>query len=72
MLSPEDRQHIEHAGVFPIEDGAFVVLRADLYELVRSLIEGDELTIDVQRRWLSELGKSAGWDDPTMDVSSDL
>jgi hypothetical protein len=72
MLSPEERQHLEQEGVMPIEGGAFVVLRADLYERVRSLIEGEELTIDEQRRWLSELGKSVGWDDPAMDVYNDL
>ena len=36
---------------------------------VRSLIDGDGLTIDDQRELLSELGKSVGWDDPAMDVA---
>jgi diketogulonate reductase-like aldo/keto reductase len=32
ILTPEQRQQVEKEGVIPIEDGAFVVLRADLYE----------------------------------------
>ena len=56
----------------PIEDGAFVVLRADLYDRVRSLIDGEDLTIDEQRWLLAELGRSVGWDDPAMDVYNDL
>ena len=56
----------------PIEDVAFVVLRADLYDRVRTLIDGADLTIDEQRWMLSELGRSVGWDDPAMDVYNDL
>ena len=72
ILSPEQRRQIEQEGVMPIDGGAFVVLRADLYDRIRSLIDGEELTIDEQRRLLSELGKSVGWDDPAMDVYNDL
>jgi hypothetical protein len=72
VLSPEQRRQLEQEGVMPIEDGAFVVLRADLYDRVRALIDGEELTIDEQRRLLSELGKSVGWDDPAMHVYDDL
>ncbi len=50
ILSPEQRRQIEQEGVIPIDDGAFVVLRADLYDRIRSLIEGEDLTIDEQRR----------------------
>jgi len=72
ILSPEQRRQIEQEGVMAIDDGAFVVLRADLYDRIRSLIDGEDLTIDEQRRLLSELGKSVGWDDPAMDVYNDL
>jgi hypothetical protein len=72
ILSPEQRRQIEQEGFMPIDDGAFVVLRADLYDRIRSLIDGENLTIDEQRRLLSELGKSVGWDDPAMDVYNDL
>lgn len=72
VLSPEQRRQVEQEGMMPIEDGAFVVLRADLYDRVRALIDGEELTIDEQRRLLSELGTSVGWDDPSMDVYDDL
>jgi hypothetical protein len=72
ILSPAERQQVEQDGILPIEDGAFVVLRADVFERVRPLIDGEELTIDEQRRLLSELGKSVGWDDPAMDVYNDL
>ena len=72
ILSPEQRRQIEQEGVMAIDDGAFVVLRADLYDRIRSLIDGEDLTIDEQRRLLCELGKSVGWDDPAMDVYNDL
>jgi hypothetical protein len=72
ILSPEQRSQIEQQGVIHIEDGAFVVVRADLYERIRSLIGGEELTIDEQRHLLFELGKSVGWDDPSTDVYNDL
>ena len=72
ILSPEQRLQLEQEGVLPIEGGAFVVLTADLYDRVRSLIDGEELTIDEQRRLLAELGKSVGWDDRAMDVYDNL
>jgi hypothetical protein len=72
ILSLEQRRQIEQEGFMPIDDGAFVVLRADLYDRIRSLIDREDLTIDEQRRLLSELGKSVGWDDPAMDVYNDL
>jgi hypothetical protein len=72
ILGPEQRSQIELEGAMPIEDGAFVVVRADLYGRIRPLIYGKELSIDEQRCLLSELGKSVGWDDPEMDVYNDL
>jgi hypothetical protein len=72
ILSPAERRQLERDGIMPIEDGAFVVLRADVFERVRPLIVGEELTLEEQRRLLSELGKSVGWDDPAMDVYNDL
>jgi hypothetical protein len=72
ILTPEQRRQVEQDGVMPIEDGAFVVVRADIFENVRSLIDGNELTLDEQRRLLAELGKSVGWDDPAMDAYNNL
>ena len=43
-----------------------------LYDRIRSLIDGEDLTIHEQRRLLSELGKSVCCDDPAMNVHNDL
>lgn len=51
------------------EDGLeCVVLRADMYDCVRSLIEGGPPSIDEQKRILRHVGELAGWDDPEMDI----
>ncbi len=54
ILSPDQRQQIEKEGVIRIENGAFVILRSDLYERVRPLIEGHGPTIVEQSHLLSE------------------
>ena len=39
-LSDTERSRIEHEGHVPIEDGAYVVLKAEEYARLRSLVEG--------------------------------
>jgi hypothetical protein len=51
------------------EDGVeCVVLRADMYDRVRSMLEGGPPTLEEQRYMLHEIGNMAGWNDPEMDV----
>jgi hypothetical protein len=45
----------------------YVIVRADLYERVKSLFEADDLTSEEKRHLLAESGKRAGWDSPEMD-----
>jgi hypothetical protein len=40
ILNAEDRRQLERDGLMAIEDGAFVVQRAEVFERVRLLIEG--------------------------------
>jgi hypothetical protein len=57
----------------PATDEEFVVLRAEMYEHMRSLLCADHaLTHDEQRRLLFQAGLRAGWDDPEMDVYNEL
>ncbi len=46
---------------------AYVLLREDIYERVRTLIEGEDLTPEEKLLLLAESGRRAGWDAPEMD-----
>ena len=71
-LSPEQRQAIESNGHVAIDDGAYVVVKAAVYERLRSLLVAGPLSIEEQRAMIAQVGKRAGWDDPRMDVYNDL
>ena len=43
------------------EQGRPVVVRADLYERIKSLFETEDLSGDEKRRLLAESGERAGW-----------
>jgi hypothetical protein len=49
----------------------YVIVRADLYERVKSLVEADDLTSEEKRHLLAESGKRPGWDNPEMDDYDD-
>lgn len=53
--------------VDPRTQTAYVLLRADIYERVRTLIEGEDLTPEEKLFLLAESGRRAGWDAPEMD-----
>jgi hypothetical protein len=44
-----------------------VVVRADVYERIKSLFEADDLSSDEKLMLLAESGKRAGWDSAQMD-----
>ncbi len=54
------------------EDAEFVVLRADVYERLQTLLGGeDSFVADIYPHVMEVFGK-AGWDDPSMDVYDEL
>jgi hypothetical protein len=71
-LSPEQRQAIESNGHVAIDEGAYVVIKAAVYERLRSLLDTGPLSIDEQKAMIVHIGKRVGWDDPRMDVYNDL
>jgi hypothetical protein len=49
------------------------VVRADVFERIKSLVYDDSpLTDDEKTQLLIEAGRRAGWDDPEMDIYNDL
>jgi hypothetical protein len=71
-LSPEQRQQIESNGHVVIDDGAYVVVKAAVYERLRSVLTTDPLSIEEQKAMIAHIGKRVGWDDPRMDVYNEL
>lgn len=71
-ITPEQRQAVEANSGAPIEvvdsqtDKHYVLLQAEAYEKLRAAM--DEGT----RFALREMGRRAGWDDPSMDVYDQL
>ncbi len=52
--------------VDPRTQAAYVLIRADLYERVRALVEEEDLTPEEKLFLLAESGRRAGWDAPEM------
>ena len=71
-LSAEQRQAIESDGHVAIDDGAYVVVKASVYERLRSVLETAPLSIEEQRALIAHIGNRVGWDDPRMDVYNEL
>ncbi len=57
--------------VDPQTQTEYVVLRADVFERVKSLLEADDLSSEEKLRLLAESGREAGWDAPEMDDYDD-
>lgn len=52
-----------------VDGSELVLVRADLYQRVKSLVYDDrELTDEDMRSLLAAIGERAGWLDPSMDV----
>ena len=56
----------------PSRNANFVLLRADVYERLKSLFEDEPVTEQERRFHLQQFGKRAGWDDPAVDIYDDL
>ncbi len=51
----------------PRTNERFVLVREDIYETAREILETDRLTEDERRAIIQGVWKRAGWDDPAMD-----
>ena len=71
-LSSEQRQAIESNGHVSIDDGAYVVVKAAVYERLRSVLEAVPVSFEEQKAMIAHIGKRVGWDDPRMDVYNEL
>jgi hypothetical protein len=73
ILDPSLSQTLRDAAGAPVNvvdpqtQTEYVVLRADVYERVKPLLEPDDLSRDEKLRLLAESGLRAGWDSPEMD-----
>ena len=67
-LSPEQRQLIESNGHVAIDNGAYVVVKASVYQRLRSALETGPLSIEEQQAMIACVDKKVGWEDPRMDV----
>jgi hypothetical protein len=49
-----------------------MLLKADVFDRLRSLLQGGALSREEKRYLLEQAGLRAGWDDPEMDIYDDL
>ena len=56
----------------PSRNANFVLVRAEVYERFKSLLEEDPVTEKERLFQLEQFAKRAGWDDPEMDIYDDL
>ena len=71
-LSQEQRRAIESNGHVAIDDGAYVVVKAEVYKRLRSILDTGPLTVREQTALLAHIGRKAGWDDPRLDAYNEL
>lgn len=77
ILDPGLVDALRHAGGTPVTVvdpqtlTDYVVVRAEVYERIKSLFEADDLSSDEKRLLLAESGKQAGWDSAQMDEYDD-
>lgn len=76
-LSPEQRNALAHAGSTPIQvvdpqtQEAYVLLRAEVYEQVRRVLD-DNFDVRDAYPLMDAAARAAGWDDPAEDLYDDL
>ncbi len=77
-LSPEQRQALEATHGTPIEivdarsNERFVLIRAEMYERLKSVLDFGEPTEAEKKAQLQVWGKRAGWEDPKASVFDEL
>jgi hypothetical protein len=78
-LSQQQRQELrEHSSMEmrvrdPETHQEYVLVRAEVYDRIKSLVHADEETlISSAYPLLDEMAAKSGWDDPALDVYNDL
>ena len=56
----------------PAETATFVLVKTNVYERFKPLLEEDPITQQERLFQLAQFGKRAGWDESEMDVYNDL
>jgi hypothetical protein len=56
----------------PQTNTRYVLVREDVYDRVKALLQDDPPTIEEQKAYLSHMVKITGWDDPEMDIYDDM
>ena len=56
----------------PQTNTRYVLVREEVYDRVKALLEDDPPTITEQKAYLSHMVKITGWDDPEMDIYDDM
>jgi hypothetical protein len=51
---------------------AYILIREDLYERLRALLDDDEFDVREAYPLMDEVARREGWDDPELDVYNDL
>jgi hypothetical protein len=72
-LTPEQRQSLESGEAVAVTDPEtatpYVILRKDIYDRVRNLLDDDgEATHEELRAMLARSSAANGWDEPGMDA----
>ena len=72
-LSDELRQAVDASDGIPVEivdprtQDHYVLMRAEFYERLKGVLDLSEPTDDEQTSLIQQMGKSAGWEDPSSD-----
>jgi hypothetical protein len=53
--------------VDPASHQQYVILRAEFFERIKNLLDFSEPTAEESTSLLQQMGKSAGWEDPSSD-----
>ena len=78
QLSEEQRQALHQQGDAPMDvldpqtNTRYVLLRADLYERLKALVEDQDFDVRGMYPLMDEVARQEGWDDPAMDVYNEL
>jgi hypothetical protein len=56
----------------PAQSTTFVLVRAEVYDRLKSLFEDDPVAEQERLFQLQQFGKRAGWDDPEMNLYDEL
>jgi hypothetical protein len=74
-LTQEQRRELDAPGPAqardPLTNETYVLVRADVYERLKGLLQGDTFAADAYPQVMEVFGRD-GWNDPSMDIYDDL